>query len=100
MPSGATSLHLDGITGDTRIKIPATADIGEIIPCDVAIVLVDANGASHAAEVAWRILSTSGYALTLQNGIGNVETLSATLARIGYSPASAITVPRCLDPGM
>jgi 2-dehydropantoate 2-reductase len=72
-------LHLDGITGDSKIKIPATADISELNPCDVAIILVDANGTRHAAAVAGRILSDSGYALTLQNGIGNVETLSAAL---------------------
>jgi 2-dehydropantoate 2-reductase len=72
-------LHLDGITGDFRIEIPATNKVEEIDPCEIAIVLVDANATREAGEVAGKILSPSGYALTLQNGIGNVEALAASL---------------------
>ena len=72
-------LHIDGISGDLTIKIPATAEIEEIAPCDIALVLSDTNGTAHAAEVARRILNPSGFALTLQNGIGNVEILSNTI---------------------
>lgn len=72
-------LRIDGISGDLTIRIPATTEIEEIAPCDIALVLSDANGTAHAAEVARRILNPSGFALTLQNGIGNVEILSATI---------------------
>ncbi|TMJ40507.1 MAG: hypothetical protein E6G89_08230 [Alphaproteobacteria bacterium] len=72
-------LRIDGISGDLTIRIPATAEIEEIAPCEIALVLSDTNGTAHAAEVARRVLTPSGFALTLQNGIGNVEILSNTI---------------------
>ena len=72
-------LRIDGISGDLTIRIPATAEIEEITPCEIALVLSDTNGTAHAAEVARRVLTPSGFALTLQNGIGNVEILSNTI---------------------
>jgi 2-dehydropantoate 2-reductase len=87
-------LRIDGISGDLTIRIPATAEIEEIAPCDIALVLSDTNGTAHAAEVARRVLIPSGFALTLQNGIGNVEILSnaiganRVLAGLSYHSAA------------
>jgi 2-dehydropantoate 2-reductase len=72
-------LRLDGISGDLTIKIPATTEIDEIAACDIALVFSDTNGTAHAADVARQVLTPSGYALTLQNGIGNVEILSSAI---------------------
>jgi 2-dehydropantoate 2-reductase len=72
-------LHLDGITGDFRIPVRATSHPAEVPPADVAIVLTDANSTRDAAGTARRVLREGGFALTLQNGIGNVETLSEVL---------------------
>jgi len=71
-----SGLRVDGISGDLTLRIPATSEIDEIAPCDIAIIFSDTNGTAHAAEVARRVLVPSGFALTLQNGIGNVEILS------------------------
>jgi len=68
-------LHLDGITDDIRIPVPATTDPGEIDPADIAFIQTDANSTRAAAESARRVLKDSGYAVTFQNGIGNIETL-------------------------
>ncbi len=72
-------LHLDGITGDLKISIPATSRVQDVAPADVAIILTDANATREAAEMASRVLRDSGVALTLQNGIGNMEALSEVL---------------------
>ena len=48
-------LRIDGISGDLTIRIPATAEIEEIAPCEIALVLSDTNGTAHAAEVARRV---------------------------------------------
>lgn len=72
-------LHLDGITGDLWISIRATSGAGNVSPVDCAIILTDTNSTREAAETARRVLSDAGFALTLQNGIGNVETLSEVL---------------------
>jgi len=72
-------LHLDGITGDLRIPIRATSHVDDVSPVDCAIVLTDANSTRDAAVAARRVLGTTGFALTLQNGIGNVEALGEVL---------------------
>ena len=46
---------------------------------EVVIVFVDANNTDKAAAIARRLLGPDGFAITFQNGIGNVEKLQATL---------------------
>ena len=72
-------LHLDGITGDLRIPIRATSRVEDVSPVDCAIILTDANSTREAAEAARRVLGEAGFALTLQNGVGNVEILGEVL---------------------
>jgi 2-dehydropantoate 2-reductase len=45
-------------------------------PVDAAVVCVKAYGTPWAADVAARILSDGGVVATIQNGLGNVETLA------------------------
>ena len=45
-------------------------------PVDVAIVCVKTQGTSWAADVAKRLVSPNGMAITLQNGLGNFERLA------------------------
>jgi 2-dehydropantoate 2-reductase len=72
-------LRLDGLTGDLRIPVAATTEIEGAGPVDVAVVLTDANATPEAARAAARCLVADGFAVTLQNGIGNVEALAAVL---------------------
>jgi 2-dehydropantoate 2-reductase len=74
-------LRLDGITGDLRIALRATTRADEAPPADVALILTDANTTPAAGVSAQRILGAGGFAVTLQNGIGNVEALAETLGR-------------------
>ena len=48
-------------------------------PADFAIIFTDANATKDAARTAAQMLKPDGFALTLQNGIGNVEALVAEL---------------------
>ncbi|MDA0229378.1 MAG: 2-dehydropantoate 2-reductase [Proteobacteria bacterium] len=83
----ADGLRLSGITGDFTVPVRAIyaseeagmlADGGD---GDIAIILTDANSTAFAASLAKRLLKPGGYALTLQNGIGNIEALEAELGR-------------------
>jgi len=75
-------LRVDGVLGEHRIRLPAsTAPTGVAMhgSADVAIVFVDANNTAKAAEVLAGLLAPDGFAITFQNGIGNVEKLQTAL---------------------
>jgi 2-dehydropantoate 2-reductase len=50
-------------------------------PVDLAVIFVKSHQTARAAEAAAAVLKAEGVALTLQNGIGNVERLEARLGR-------------------
>jgi 2-dehydropantoate 2-reductase len=57
-------------------------------PVDAAIVTTKTPGTSWAAEIAAKILAPDGVALTIQNGLGNYETL---VEHVGH-PRAAVGV--------
>ncbi len=73
------------IDGDSCCHEVHTADDPDDAPAaDLAIVLTKAYKTPVAAEVAAKTLKPDGLALTLQNGLGNIEILSA---RVGADRA-------------
>src|SRR5512147_3242486 len=58
-------------------SVHTAADPDNAPAADLAIVLTKAYKTSVAAEVAAKTLKPDGLALTLQNGLGNIEVLSA-----------------------
>lgn len=69
-------------------------------PADLALILVKSYQTRQAAETAQQLLSANGVALTLQNGLGNLEQLTATLGQrhvnLGITSEGA-TIP---EPGV
>jgi 2-dehydropantoate 2-reductase len=87
-------LRVDGVRGDHRVRVAASSGvIGE--GAELAIVFVDANNTAAAVETVAQVLAPGGFAITFQNGIGNVETLQAALGKErvlgGSSMCSAAT---------
>jgi 2-dehydropantoate 2-reductase len=75
-------LELGGIGGELSIRpARATTDWAELGKLDLALVLVDANATAEAAGLIGPCLKPAGFALTLQNGVGNVEALVEALGR-------------------
>ena len=73
-------LELGGITGELRVRpARATTDWAEVGKLDAALIQVDANATAEAAELVAPCLKPGGFALTLQNGVGNVEALGERL---------------------
>ena len=72
-------LRLGGITGDIRAEVRATTEVGEVGAVDMCIVQVNTNTTGAAAEIAAQVLDDNGACLTLQNGVGNIETLISAL---------------------
>lgn len=76
---GLTLLPL--VAGETPQTVPVAAyHTDEPLPvAEVVLVLVKSGQTGNAAAVANRLLSPTGLAFTLQNGLGNVEILAHTL---------------------
>ena len=74
-------LTVEGVRGTHLIRIASKTEAGDLPPGDLAIVFTDANSTAEAARTAKGLLKPEGCALTLQNGIGNVETLVAELGQ-------------------
>ncbi len=63
--------------GETRtIPVKATTDPGGIGAADLAIIFVKSTHTAAAAETAERVLGGGGFALTMQNGMGNADILA------------------------
>lgn len=77
----ANGLRLDGVGGDQRIKLPAATSATGRGPFDVVIVFVDTNATEAVSKTIAPLLAPDGFAISLQNGIGNVEHLVAALGR-------------------
>lgn len=80
------AIRRDGIQveGEGTFRMHAASDPDDAPPADLAILLVKTYQTPRAAEWAGRTLKPTGVALTIQNGLGNVETLAA---RVGVDRA-------------
>ncbi len=88
-------LQVDGVLGDHRVRVAAATEPGAGASADAAIVFVDANNTEKVAAMVADLLGADGFAITFQNGIGNVEKLQAVLGKDrvlgGSSMCSAAT---------
>ena len=69
----------DGIDGEHRLKAPAATSAQGLPAADIAFIHTDTNNTRAAGEQAKAVLKPAGWAVTFQNGVGNVETLSEVL---------------------
>jgi 2-dehydropantoate 2-reductase len=101
---GLAVLRRDGIQLEenghvTRAQVRATSDPSECAGAKNALVLVKSWQTAQAAEMLSQCLAPHGLALTLQNGLGNIEILQAALgaerATLGVTTVGATL----LDPG-
>ncbi|MCI5195299.1 MAG: 2-dehydropantoate 2-reductase [Candidatus Electrothrix sp. AW5] len=63
------------------IRVRATVDPAEIIGTELAVLFVKHAQTAEAARSAASLLGSTGYALTLQNGMGNAEILADILGK-------------------
>ena len=74
-----TGLAVATPDGERGYRLPATSDPAEIGAADMALVMVDGNATAAVAGMLAATLPPDAFVLTLQNGIGNVEALTAAL---------------------
>jgi 2-dehydropantoate 2-reductase len=88
----------------TRFPINAYGDPSQVEPLDVALVLVKGYQTPRAARWAAHLLRPTGLALTLQNGLGNLEIIAAQVgahrAALGVTMQGATMIkPGCVRHG-
>ncbi len=72
-------IRVRGVLGDQTVAVRATTDPAQLGPVDMVLVLADAAASPVAADIARSCLKADGFALSLQNGIGNLEALVGAL---------------------
>jgi 2-dehydropantoate 2-reductase len=92
-------LRLEGVRGDHRIGMRAASAPADLEPAELAIIFVDSNHTDQAAETAAEVLAPDGFAITFQNGIGNVETLQAVLGKKRVLGGSSMCSAAVRGPG-
>ena len=96
----AHGLRALGVPRPVELRLPATLPEDAPGGQDLALVTVDANATADAARLAARLLRVDGAALTLQNGIGNVETLVAALGADRVLGGSTMCSFQTVAPGV
>jgi len=90
---------LEGAAGQHRVSVRISAEPQGEGWADVAVVLTTTNDTAEAALTAKRIIKPDGFALTLQNGIGNVEVLEEALGKGRVAAGSTRSSAQRLAPG-
>src|SRR5687767_6505967 len=70
-------LRIERPGGEVVVRLNATTDPVEVGTADLALIFVKAYHTEAAARTATGLLGADGYALTLQNGLGNAEKIAA-----------------------
>ncbi|MBM3523098.1 MAG: ketopantoate reductase family protein, partial [Alphaproteobacteria bacterium] len=95
----ARGLRVDGVRGDRIFKVAATSNVPRGLDADLAMIWTDSNSTRQAAETAKALLKPDGFAVTLQNGIGNVETLVEVLGKARVAAGSSMCSAAMKGPG-
>jgi len=91
---------VDANGNEQQFKVYATNDPRECVGTKYAIVLVKAWQTERAARQLAECLADDGLALTLQNGLGNYETLIQSLGLTRVALGSTTTGATLLGPGL
>ncbi|HEY5730908.1 MAG TPA: 2-dehydropantoate 2-reductase [Anaerolineales bacterium] len=103
---GIDTLNRDGVRlvdakgNETQYHVHATSDPHECVGAKHAIVLVKAWQTERVAGQLKECLANDGLALTLQNGLGNRETLTRDLGMARVALGSTTTGATLLGPGL
>jgi len=96
--NGVRLINANG--NEQKFKVHATNDPRECVGTKYAIVLVKAWQTERAAHQLAECLAEDGLALTLQNGLGNYETLTQSLGLNRVALGSTTTGATLLGPGL
>jgi len=71
-----SGLRVEGISGQSTVKVNITADVRAIGQCDLVILCVKSYSTEDACKDIKELVSAHTSILTVQNGIGNVQIMN------------------------
>ena len=74
-------LHLEGASGDRKVKVHATTEAQEAGPCDLVILATKAGQVAAAAESTKSLLKPDTVVLSIQNGLGGPDSAASVLGK-------------------
>jgi len=74
-------LRIEGISGEHQIFLPITTKVSEIGTADLIIIFVKSYDTAQAILDAQPLIGPNSVVLTLQNGIGNLETITKVVGK-------------------
>ncbi|PWT75291.1 MAG: hypothetical protein C5B46_02790 [Proteobacteria bacterium] len=92
-------LIVEGVRGRHRVRLPALTSHTGLSKARFAVIFTDTNSTRDAARTAAEVLEPEGFALTLQNGIGNVEALVEALGKGGVVAGVTMNSGALLEAG-
>lgn len=96
--NGARLVDANG--NERAYKVHATDNPDEVTPAQYALVLVKSWQTTRAAQQLKTALANDGLAITLQNGLGNRETLAQQLGAIRVAQGVTTTGATLVAPGL
>lgn len=96
--NGLTLIEPDGRFRHQSIHI--TNQLAEIPPADIVLIAVKSHQTERAARQAQQILAPQGLVLTLQNGIGNLETITAVITKNPVTLGTTSEGATIVEPGV
>jgi 2-dehydropantoate 2-reductase len=94
---GLTIIHPDGRKSLRQVQ--ATSDLRDLPPADAVLILVKSYQTERATQLASRFLSSEGLVISLQNGLGNIDTLAASLGHHRIVPGATFHGANLVSPG-
>jgi 2-dehydropantoate 2-reductase len=76
-----SGLRMEGLSGSFTVQVKASTGTTGLTDADVVLICVNSYTTAAAARMAQAVLKSTGFCVTLQNGVGNVEILEAELGR-------------------
>lgn len=93
-------LRVHSTKGDFEIVLPATDDPGEVGPVDFVLFTVKSRDTASAAAQLDPLLHPDTAVVTLQNGLGNVESIAAAVGSQHTMGGVAYLLSTITDPGV
>lgn len=93
-------LRVRSTKGDFEIVLPATDDPADVGPVDFVLFTVKSRDTATAAARLHPLLHSETAVVTLQNGLGNVETIAAAVGSRHTMGGVAYLLSTIADPGL